>query len=88
MADPDLVALSTNGGVAAGASILTSFFSRLLRSKAEVEVSTRLALIEAQLATIAATLKEQQGLAIDVALLKRDLLAVHERLDGQRAQRT
>lgn len=88
MSDPtDLAALGTHGGVGVLAGGLVGFLSRLVQSRESQEVATRLALIEQQLAGMAKSLEHLAGLAERLALLERDVQALHQRLDSKRGKR-
>ena len=83
MSDPvDMLGLATHGATGIGSGGVAVFLMRALLGRETTEVSTRLAVIEQQLAQLVASAAKHDGLGERVALLEASLRAYHERMDG------
>lgn len=88
MSDPtDLANIATHGGVAVAASGGVGAFMKWLQGREAESVRTELALLRQELTGLAKTLEKHADLGERVALLERDIKAMHERLDGERKAR-
>lgn len=87
MSDPtDLQAIGTHTGVGALAAAITTAVARVFAGRESQEVATRLALIEQKLDDIRKDSEKHDGMSERLALLERDVHAMHERLDGKRGK--
>lgn len=88
MSDPtDLASIATHGGVAVAASGGMGAFMRWIQGREAESVRTELALLRQELNALTKIMEKHSDLGERVALIERDVIALHERMDGKRAQR-
>lgn len=92
--DPTLLNIGTHAGVGGLAAAITTAIARIFAGrerdeevKAKQEVATRLAVIDEKLGHVQSALDKVGDVGERVALLERDVKALHERLDGERGKR-